>query len=146
MAWNLESTVNGPLTLQIFRSSFCEIYFIAKVYEISLGIKMPSAIFIKLSLNQANKIGVLFWDSFDGKILGVDTTLSSDSNFEMTPKMEAYFQRQNETINMNDTFTSVTTYLANSWLHPMQKYYTSDYDSFDEVYDVFCIDESGVSY
>ena len=120
------------------------------LYEISLTIKIDNVNFIKFDLNQANKIGpltIFYFDlDFNSKNLGVDTTLSSDSNFEMTPKMEAYFQRQNETINMNDTFTSVTTYLANSWLHPMQKYYTSDYDSFDEVYNVFCIDESGVSY
>ena len=63
----------------------------------------------------------------------------------MSSKMEAYFQRNNYTINSNDTFTEVTTYLQGTWLHPMKKYYTYDLEQFTEVYDVFCIDESGVS-
>lgn len=78
-------------------------------------------------------------------IIAVDTTLSSDSNFEMTTKMEAYFQRNNYTINTNDTFTEVTTYLQGTWLHPMKKYHTDNLGQFTEVYDVFCNDESGVS-
>jgi len=98
-------------------------------------------IWIHINLQLSFLLRAAIWLLHDAST--VDTTLSSDSNFEMTTKMEAYFQRNNYTINTNDTFTEVTTYLQGTWLHPMKKYHTDNLGQFTEVYDVFCNDESG---
>lgn len=63
----------------------------------------------------------------------------------MTSKMDAFFASQNMTINPNETFSEITAYLTQTYLHPQTKFYSFNHAEFLNIYEVFCIDESGVS-
>ena len=49
------------------------------------------------------------------------------------------------TINPNETFSEITAYLTQTYLHPQTKFYSFNHAEFLNIYEVFCIDESGVS-
>ena len=80
-------------------------------------------------------------------ILGIDTTLSNESLFVLTPKMQNFFDVRNITVpsNNSDAFSFVTRYLTESEINPMTKYTVDEAESINLVYDTFCEDEASVS-
>ena len=81
------------------------------------------------------------------RILGIDTTLSNESLFVLTPKMQNFFDVRNITVpsNNSDAFSFVTRYLTESEINPMTKYTVDEAESINLVYDTFCEDEASVS-
>ena len=81
-------------------------------------------------------------------ILGIDTTLSNESLFVLTPKMQNFFEVRNITVpsNNSDAFSFVTRYLTESEINPMMKYTVDEAENINLVYDTFCEDEASVSF
>ena len=80
-------------------------------------------------------------------VLGIDTTLSNESLFVLTPKMQNFFDVRNITVpsNNSDAFSFVTRYLTESEINPMMKYTVDQAQNINLVYDTFCEDEASVS-
>ena len=80
-------------------------------------------------------------------VLGIDTTLSNESLFVLTPKMQNFFDVRNITVpsNNSDAFSFVTRYLTESEINPMMKYTVDEAQNMNLVYDTFCEDEASVS-
>ena len=80
-------------------------------------------------------------------ILGIDTTLSNESKFVLTPKMQNFFDDRNITVpsNNSDAFSFVTRYLTEGEINPMVKYTVDQAQNITLVYETFCEDEASVS-
>lgn len=74
----------------------------------------------------------------------IDTTLSNESLFVLTPKMQNFFDVRNITVpsNNSDAFSFVTRYLTESEINPMMKYTVDQAQNINLVYDTFCEDEA----
>ena len=99
---------------------------------------------LALSLSANQRASFSIWVKM---VLGIDTTLSNESLFVLTPKMQNFFDVRNITVpsNNSDAFSFVTRYLTESEINPMMKYTVDEAQNMNLVYDTFCEDEASVS-
>lgn len=98
-------------------------------------------IHINLQLSFLLRAGIwLFHDIY----ARIDTTLSNESLFVLTPKMQTFFDAKNITVptNNSDAFFFVTKYLTTQEIDPMYKYTIENYENINYVYQTFCEDEA----